>query len=215
MKIRYIGHSCFLFTSDAGIKLLIDPFDEKTMAGSPNLTVDAVLMSHGHADHFNFSMVSGSTEVIFGAGRHDAGGVIVQGHLADHGSCNGEWLGNVICYGFQMDGVNILHLSDIGEVPCDSEIKEIGHVDVLFIPVGGHFTIGPEKAAEIIEKINPSIVIPMHFSQPGLDRADFPIKSVDEFVQDKNNVKHFRTGEAEINLENLPDKQEVWVMTRF
>jgi len=215
MKIRYMGHSCFLFVSDTGIRLLADPFNDSTMYGNMNISVDAVLISHQHPDHFNLSMVSGPAEVIFGAGRHNAGGVIVNGYLADHGYSDGKWLGNVICYGFEMDGVRILHLSDIGEVPSDSEIGEMGAVDILFIPVGGHFTIGPQKADEIIRKINPSTVIPMHFSQAGLDRVDYPIKPLNEFIEDKDNVKYFRSGEVDINLENLPREREIWVMTRF
>ena len=213
MKIRYISHSCFLFTSDTGIKLLVDPCNPSVMPGSPNITADAILVSHTHPDHSDCSMVYGASEIVSGAGKHFSGGVSIEGFLADHGTLNGEWLGMVICYKFQVDGANILHLSDMGVIPSDSEIAEFGDVDVLLVPVGGSYTLDPAEAHQVINKIKPTVTIPMHYATAGIDRVKYPLKTVDDFIGDRKNVKYIRTGEAELNLELLPDKNEIWVMS--
>lgn len=215
MKIRYIAHSCFLFTSDGGIKLLIDPCDDSISNNYHNITADTVLVSHSHPDHSDCSMVSGAVEIISSSGRQNAGGIAVEGFLGDHGTCNGEWLGMVICYKFEMDGLNCLHLSDLGVPLNDSEIAEIGPVDVLFLPVGGHWTMEPDEARAMMEKIKPAVIIPMHFETTGTDRVQYPLKPVTDFIKDEDKVRYIRNGETEINLELLPKKREIWVMTQF
>ena len=215
MKIRYIAHSCFLFTSDTGIKLLIDPCDKSISGDYHNIAADAVLISHSHPDHSDCSMVYGATEVVSSAGRHNARGIAVEGFMGDHGTLDGKWLGMVLCYKFEMDGLNCLHLSDLGVPLTDAEIAEIGPVDVLFIPVGGHWTIGPDEARIIMEKIKPAVTIPMHFETAGIDRTQYPLRPVTDFISDEDKVKNIRTGETEINLELLPKGREIWVMTRW
>jgi len=213
MRIRYIAHSCFLFTSDTGIRLLLDPCDESVCRNIPNVTADAIVVSHNHKDHYNLSMVHGASEVVTGAGRHNAAGVSMEGIAADHGIYEGKWLGMVNCYKFEMDGIKCLHLSDIGITLTDQEISSIGAVDVLLIPVGGAFTIGPEEAHKIAAQIKPTVIIPMHYATPGLDRMEYPLKPVNEFINGWDNVKFFRSREVEINLELLPESPEIWVIS--
>ena len=51
-------------------------------------------------------------------------------------------------------------------------------MDVLFIPVGGSDTLSPKLASELARKIEPSIIIPMHYKIPGLT---LPLESEKSF----------------------------------
>jgi L-ascorbate metabolism protein UlaG (beta-lactamase superfamily) len=131
----------------------------------------------------------------------------------DHGHADGRWLGMTICYRIQADGLTCLHLSDAGVVPDAAQVKEFGPVDILFVPVGGHFTLDGEGARQAIDMINPAVAIPMHYRGPYTLRDQFPIEGVEPFLQGLKNVSIRREQQVEITLETLPPKKSVWVLT--
>jgi L-ascorbate metabolism protein UlaG (beta-lactamase superfamily) len=216
MKIRYIGHSCFYLESDEGPKILIDPFAPRPEAALPILRADAVLISHNHPDHSNLDLVSGAATVISGAGSHSVGSVGIKGFMMDHGTLDGRWLGMVNCFRLEMNGIRLMHLSDIGVLPTDGEIAEFGQIDVLFVPIGGHFTLDDKQAGELLARIKPRVAVPMHYAGPGTDREMFPLLTVDPFLSGRKNVIFRREPEVEINpgvFQERPEKEEIWVMT--
>ncbi|MCK4672586.1 MBL fold metallo-hydrolase, partial [candidate division WOR-3 bacterium] len=88
------------------------------------------------------------------------------------------------------------------------EIKGIGNVDVLFIPVGGYFTIDAKVIESVIKTLKPKIVIPMHFKT---DKCGFPIAPIEDFVKGKEVEKI--DGELEVTKEGLPEKTTVYVLS--
>jgi L-ascorbate metabolism protein UlaG (beta-lactamase superfamily) len=217
LNIKYIAHSCFLITAETGTAILMDPFDDFEGFGKPVINAEVAVVSHNHGDHAAYSLVAGSCEVISGSGKHFSGGINFEAFPAMHGSpdyVSGDtWHGEVNCYRFEIDGIRCLHLSDIGQPFDDETIKRIGSIDVLFVPIGGHYTLCPTRAFELSQKIGAKITIPMHFHIPGQDRDKYPLKSLEDFTSGKRNVKNIRTGETEINLENLPKTPEIWAIT--
>lgn len=212
MKIKYLCHSSFLLESESRRRIITDPFICNPES-RPVVRADVTLISHQHSDHSNLNLVSGPSQVVFGCGRHNVEGFSMEGILLDHGSLDGHWLGNVIGYKIEIDGLKCLHLSDVGRMPASGEIEWMKETDILFIPVGGHFTIGPDKAGEIADAISPAIIIPMHFHVAGMDRRIYPLEGIESFVTDRNNVKHYRDGVETINLDNLPAETEIHVLT--
>ena len=87
-------------------------------------------------------------------------------------------------------------------------MKEIGAVDILFVPVGGYFTIDAATAETIITKLNPKIVVPMHFKT---EKCTFPIDAVNAFTRNKQ-VKEFDS-EFEASQEDLPETTTTYVLT--
>jgi L-ascorbate metabolism protein UlaG (beta-lactamase superfamily) len=62
-------------------------------------------------------------------------------------------------------------------------LEEIGEVDILFVPVGGEYTLGAKEAAEVVNAIGPTLTIPMHFQTPGLNPETFAkLRPVEEFL---------------------------------
>ena len=63
----------------------------------------------------------------------------------------------------EAEGLRVAHLGDLGHTLSDDLVNEMGEIDILMIPVGGFFTIGPKEAAEIVGKIDPYFTLPMHY----------------------------------------------------
>ena len=159
MKITWCGHSCFLVETREGSAVL-DPYAPGSVPGGslPALTADAVLCSHGHRDH-------GYTEGVRLSGKPAAFSVktIPCFHDDKGGSLRGENLIRVI----EAEGLRIAHLGDLGHPLSEEQLSALGAPDVLLIPVGGHYTIGPETAAALAKAVGARITVPMHYRGAG------------------------------------------------
>jgi L-ascorbate metabolism protein UlaG (beta-lactamase superfamily) len=214
MKIKWLGHSCFLITAENGTRVLTDPYESGGFGGSLNYgpvneKVDVVTSSHEHADHGYLKDLPGTPVILRGAGSFVAQGVSFEGTATFHDDRHGADRGSNVVFAFVVDGVKICHLGDLGHVLSADQAANIGAVDVLLSPVGGFFTIGPDEAWKVAEQLAAKIVIPMHFKTP---KVDFPIGPVEDFIKDKPNVKRPGLSEVKITKADLPAEREIIVL---
>ena len=210
MKLKWLGHACFLITSETGLRIIIDPYE--TGGGirySPvNEAADIVTVSHDHSDHNAVSSVRGKPEVVKDSGVKDVKGIQFKGIATYHDESQGGERGTNTVFCFSVDGLKLCHLGDLGHRLSREDIAEIGGVDVLFIPVGGFFTIDANVASQVCDDLKPKVVVPMHYKTPKLD---FPVAGVEDFVKGKKNVRTLDSSEAEFKLGELPGATEIVV----
>jgi len=210
MKVKYLAHACFLITSKDGVKIITDPYEKGAYGGihydEIEEEADIVTISHDHADHNAVHKIKGSPKVIKEPGEYEVKGIKIKGIKTYHDEKGGKERGENIVYVFEIDNFRIAHMGDLGEILSDEKLKQIGKVDIILIPVGGYFTIDAKQATQIIKKIKPKIVIPMHYKTT---KCDFPIAPVEDFIKDKDKVIKFG---CEVNIEELPENQEIWVL---
>jgi L-ascorbate metabolism protein UlaG (beta-lactamase superfamily) len=174
MQIQYYGHSCFkITTKPAGrgqddVVVFIDPFDKSVGLRPPQGNANLVLVTHDHPDHNNVAALKGDPRVIDIPGEYSVFGVNIIGISSFHDNKNGVEMGQNTIYVFETEEMRICHMGDLGSELSEKQLEEINGVDVLLIPIGGKYTIGGEKAADIVRKIEPKVVIPMHYKIPGL-----------------------------------------------
>ncbi|MFA5078349.1 MAG: MBL fold metallo-hydrolase [Dehalococcoidia bacterium] len=211
MKIKWFGQSCFLLTAGDGTKLLMDPFksDSHLTYKQVDEKVDVVTVSHEHADHNFTDALPGKPEIIKGSADRAVKGVGIKGINVAHDDAGGKKLGVNTVFCIVMDGVRVCHLGDLGHRLSAEQLKSVGTVDVLLVPVGSVFTIDVEGANTICEDIKPRIAIPMHYRT---DRCQFLQWSADDFVKGKSKVSKIEGSEVEITSNNLPTEFEVVVL---
>jgi L-ascorbate metabolism protein UlaG (beta-lactamase superfamily) len=211
MKIKFLAHASFLITSDLGTKIVTDPFTSTPELGYTPIkeSADIVTVSHGHGDHNNVKAVSGNPRVIDKPGKVTVKGVEVNGMAAFHDDEKGAKRGNSIIFCFKVDGMNVCHLGDLGHNLDISQVATIGKTDVLFIPVGGFFTIDARVAGDVASQINPKMIVPMHYLT---SKVKFPIKGVEEFLKGKAGVKRSEASEIEISANTLPAMAQIVVL---
>jgi L-ascorbate metabolism protein UlaG (beta-lactamase superfamily) len=191
MEITYVGHSCFKIKGK-DLSLVIDPYDPKIGYKLPKLECDVLLVTHKHSDHDNVAGVNGYRLLIDGAGEYEVNGVFIYGIPVYHDDKEGKDRGEMIAYLIEIDGVNILHLGDLGHELSKETLEKIGQVDVLMIPVGGTYTIDAATAVNVISEIEPSYVLPMHYKTPDLKGVEglVDLKVFLDEMGVENNVKH-------------------------
>jgi L-ascorbate metabolism protein UlaG (beta-lactamase superfamily) len=200
VKIKWLGHSCFLITSSTGVRILTDPFDETVGYKVPEAEADIVTTSHDHFDHNYVKAVKGEYVHINTSGRHNVKGIDILGVDTFHDEAGGSKRGGNVVFTYLVDGMKICHLGDLGHILTEEQLNQIGRVDVLLLPVGGTFTIDYREASELADKMNPRLIIPMHFKTPVMK---FDIDGVDKFVAGKDSVESIDENELEITPESF------------
>ena len=210
MKVKWLGQAAFLITSDVGIRIITDPYttNERLTYDEIKESADIVTVSHEHFDHNNVAAVRGDPEVV--KATAEVKEIKFEGIPTYHDKADGKQRGNNIIFCFEVDGVRVCHLGDLGHTLSDKQVAELGSVDILLIPVGGNFTIDAKVATEVCGKLAPKVIIPMHFRNersPG-----FPVAGVDDFLQGKTDVTRLDANETEFKQGELPATTQIMVL---
>lgn len=169
MEIKWYGHSSFLLTSDAGTKILIDPYYKFLGYRMPvPIESDIVVVTHNHGDHNKVNAASGDYLLVNEPKAYSRGDVRISGFKTFHDKVNGKKRGPNIIFRFQMDGLTICHCGDLGHLLSNEQIQEIGKVDVLMVPVGGRMTLDGAEAVQVMRQLQATVAIPMHYSTKAL-----------------------------------------------
>jgi L-ascorbate metabolism protein UlaG (beta-lactamase superfamily) len=194
MDISYLGHSSFKIKTKTAT-VVTDPFDSSYVGLKFQKTdADIVTISHDHKDHNHASNVNLTKKIIAGPGEYEISGVSILGFSSFHDSKDGSQRGKNTIYVFEADGLRIAHLGDLGHALSDELVNSMGTIDVLMVPVGGEYTIGPKEAVEVASKVDPYFIIPMHYKVNGLNSEVFSkLEPVDTFLK-----------EIGMPVENLP-----------
>lgn len=161
MKIIWHGHAC-MEIEEGGYRVVCDPFAPGSVPGIPDVKAkaDAVYCSHGHDDH----SCAKAVEIV------SSGAMPFQ--LTDiptfHDDAGGKKRGtNTVRVFDAPSGLRAVHLGDLGHMLSEAAIAAIGKPDVLMIPVGGFFTIDAKTAKALCDRLQPRVVIPMHYRGKG------------------------------------------------
>lgn len=185
MNIIWQGQSCFQIITtpqkNSQLRIVIDPFDETIGLKMPKLEAEILLITHSHYDHNNVKGVFGSPFLIEGPGEYEIKGVFIQGIPAWHDPKGGAERGGNTIYTIESEEMRICHLGDLGQKELSAEqLEKIGAIDILFIPVGGVYTIDSKEALRIMSQIEPKITIPMHYALPKLKVR---LEGIDKFLK--------------------------------
>jgi len=231
VAVTYFGHSCFTIQEAEGPIIMLDPY--ATFVKYPGLPqpADIVLMTHAHIDHC--PPCYGENDRVLGnpvieqpwdaqgsiiEGTREIGGLLFRFTEATHVTTSGGGAGTVALISFEVGGIRFAHLGDLGRTLTPAQVQALEDVDVVFLPVGGAFTVNAQEAVTVIGQLESAkIVIPMHYFVA--DRTPWtqiaPLSSFIAAIQEAYPVSNQETYRIELELERLPQETEVWILEYF
>jgi len=198
VKITYLSHACFELNDSKTI--LIDPFFEgNTYAPSYNGTPDLILVTHEHFDHCDAQKFD--TPVVCPPPCADLYACASPMQIGEKTEIKGIPIHMVSAshdassyptgYIIELEGKRLYHM---GDTYLDG-VRNQGKVDILLVPIGGHYTMNSEEALEALRIINPALSIPMHYNTFPQIMAD-PLQFKDRAEEEGFTVKVLDFGET-------------------
>jgi L-ascorbate metabolism protein UlaG (beta-lactamase superfamily) len=204
--VRWHGQACVTILSPSGTCLLVDPFDESIGHRLPDVEPDVVVVTHNHYDHANVEGVRGRPKVLRGVtpdGRwaaidETAGDMHLRTVGTWHDEVRGAKRGLNSLVVVETQGMHVVHCGDLGHLLSDEQVRAVGPVDVLLVPVGGVYTVGAREAAAVVRQLGPRrAVIPIHFRTPPLT---IRLEPVDSFLAGQPGVVRLESNELSVPL---------------
>jgi L-ascorbate metabolism protein UlaG (beta-lactamase superfamily) len=229
--IKWHGQSFFEIKSSKGTILAIDPHNLEAY-GRREVKADAVLISHYHIDHTAPEPITNwdKTKKLYGLKKKDGSppgkneefnefdekveDIRIQSIGSYHDNMQGLKRGKNSIFILEIDGLRIVHLGDLGHLLTQAQIKAIGKVDVLMIPVGGIYTLNGAEAKQVVEQLKPRRhILPMHY---GTKVYDFLV-GPDEFLEDQEEklIKRYKHNELTIDADAEPKKDPTIILLSY
>ena len=208
MDITWLGHACFRIRGKHAT-IITDPYppDLGYSLGKP--TAHIITVSHQHPGHSYTEGIGGQPKLVTGPGEYEISGVLIIGIATFHDGERGTNKGKNTVYLMEIDEVSVCHLGDLGHMLTAEQIEELGDVDVLLLPVGGVSTINASTAAEVVRRLEPKIVIPMHYQTPAISRE---LQPVDGFLKEMGINQVSPQPKLSITKSNLPESTQIFLL---
>lgn len=204
MEITWYGRACFRLKGREAT-VITDPCPPSTGFVAGKHDVDLLTLSHDHPDHtYTRSITAGLT--LTRPGEYEFHDLLVSGIRTSHDGVGGQERGRNVIFSFEIDGVHIAHLGDLGHLLSEEQLTELGPIDVLLVPAGGTTTVTPAEAAEVVSQISPKIVIPMHFA---VDGGSKDLLGPEKFLQELAAGEPIRQPKANVTPSSLPEETQV------
>ncbi len=223
MEIAWYGHAAFKLTPETGPSVICDPYTPEGVGYQPiEETADLVVISSDDDDaHCRADLIPGAPEVVNALTVAQNGGVTQAAGLEVHAIEAAEWdhhpehevPGQNGMYRFELDGIKIAHMGDVGNPLTPAQIAFFEDVDVLLALAGGYLTIELPDLMKMVHAAKPKLIIPMHFRT--LTYKPRNTKWIESFLAyfKEEDVDFACASQVSLSAGDIPKETRVLVMT--
>ncbi len=174
MNIQYYGDYCFKITTKPNgratedVVIITDTPEKGLGLRTPQGEAQIVLLSHQSPEAEELAVIKGEPVKIFAPGEYSAKGVAVLGFPSARDTEKGVKRGQNTIFLIETEELRLAFLGSLGDELAPDVVERLSGIDILFVPVGGKDTIPPDSVDELVRKIEPKTVIPMHYKIAGM-----------------------------------------------
>lgn len=209
LEIRWFGHAFFQIASSSGTKIITDPFRYMGYP-MPEVWPDVVTVGKETRNHSNVALAGGDPIILRGLKSWGGDWNVINTRIRDvliynvpiHMRATYDYIKGS-AFVFEVDGLCICHTGDLGEPFNEDQLDLIGHVDIVFVPIGGSYTMGPESAKKVVDQLKPKIAVPMHYY------SDTTV--LERFLDGPHRVRRLETDTFSVSKDTLPSVTEIFI----
>jgi L-ascorbate metabolism protein UlaG (beta-lactamase superfamily) len=207
MEISWYGHSCFRLADRGKAAIITDPFGDAIGYDVPKLKGDVVTISHDAPGHNNYTAVKNVQRILAGPGEYEIGGVFIIG--AAMNNVTSDPPKHNVAFLFDFDGLKVAHLGDLDHVPSQSTVEALGQVHIALVPVGGGGGLNATQAAEVVNRLEPKLVIPMHYKT---DNSLLDLETSERFLKEMAVSRIEQNDVFKVTASGLPEQTQIVVL---
>jgi len=135
-------------------------------------------------------------------GEFEVHQVLITGVQTFRDEHQGAERGQNVCFVYELDGIHVAHLGDVGHLLTQEQLGDFGQVDVVCVPVGGSLTAA--RAAELVAQLDANLIVPMP-----TDDAGEGAKELDRFLHEMSVAKTDPQPKLSVSHSSLPAETTV------
>ncbi len=209
MEITWYGQTCFRLSERGLASVVTDPYPPDVGLEYPRSRAHIVTMSYDDPECRYTKGVRGPFKLLDGPGEYEIGGVFVTGISTFADARRGATRGLNTIFTFRFDGLTVCHLGRLGHVPTQSQVENLGTVNILLVPVGGGGSLTPARASEVISLFEPNLVVPMYYKVEGLKTK---LGTLNRFLKEMGVDKVEGQETLKVNQTKLSEETQVVVL---
>ena len=217
MRLTYFGHCAFRWETPGGVTALADPYRNQAdrywfTRLFPEVHCDLGLITHAHFDHDAVDRLPETASVLRMPGEFCTGDLHVSGVQDLHsGASRLRDFPNVM-FRLHAGGVRFLHIGDNRAEWPPGVASSVGEIDVLLVTVDdSNHLLTYEQVDSLVRRLQPRVVIPMHYAIPGLSAPECQLLPPDGWLAHQSRVRRLEADRMEFSEGRLPSQREVWV----
>lgn len=210
MEITWFGYTCCSLTDDT-TTLVSNPYDSSLGITLPPLAADIVTISHDSAEYNAHQAVQGPYKLVNGPGEYEIKNVFVSANAFYPAKATGDEARQKrnLVFVYEMDDITVCQPGALSKVPSQSQIEALDNVDVLLLPVGGGNVLNASQASELINLIQPYIVIPICYAIPNMTVELDPLE---KFLKEMGQSQVTPLPKLRLSRSNLPEELQIVVL---
>jgi len=209
VEIKWFGHAFFQITSSSGTKIITDPFRNMGYP-MPEVWPDVVTVGKETRNHSNVTLAKGDPIILRGLKSWGMEWNVINSVVRDvliynvpiHMRATYDYIKGS-AFVFEVDGLCICHTGDLGEPFNEDQLDLIGHIDIVLLPIGGSYTMGPESAKKVVEQLKPKIAVPMHYYDDKM--------VLERFLDGPHRARFLKTDAFSVSKDTLPGATEIFI----
>lgn len=199
MQLFWHGYSSIRIESKNGEQtstLVTDPFENEASVRFPRtIESDIALLSTENRKDFNLEALNGKPFIISEPGEYEARGVFVDA-IRDPDSSD-----KAIIYRIMTEGLSIAFLGHINRKLTNVELERLEAIDILVLSVGGGDGLSATIAADLINEVEPRVVVPINYAIPGIK---IELGTIDAFCKHLGACKKEEMNRLKMQKKDLP-----------
>jgi L-ascorbate metabolism protein UlaG (beta-lactamase superfamily) len=225
VEITWLGETCLRLRGREGV-VAADAYRSVVGPTGRGLTADVCTYSHADAAGAPSAGKRGRTNGAAGSpnlgvipptsleaafpldapGEYEVHDILVTGVRTWRDEAKGADRGANTAFVFELDGIHVIHLGDVGHLLNEEMLGEVGSVQVACVPIGS--ALSAARAAELVAQLDPGLVVPM----PVGDDPDQVARALDRFLREMGVTDQAPVPRIQVSISTVPQETTVVVL---